>query len=104
MCEKYGNFTETELFFHTDLKAYMDDKFGQEYLKGKRGALYKLLMDRVMRCLIDRGVVKIDTNYEYGQSQMVIYKKTELLERHCTEIMRYQMGDQEEFDRLLPFQ
>ena len=43
MCEKHGSFTETELFFHTKLEAYIDEKLSKEYLEGKQGTRYVLV-------------------------------------------------------------
>ena len=39
MCDKYGTFLEIELFFRTDLKGYIDEKYGQDYLHGKGATL-----------------------------------------------------------------
>ncbi|HZA70785.1 MAG TPA: hypothetical protein VE548_13905 [Nitrososphaeraceae archaeon] len=103
MCDKHGTFTETELFFHTRLRAYFDEKLNQEYLHGKRGTLYKLLMDHVMSCLERRNAVKKSLEYEYGGSEMVLYKKSEILENVCPEILKIGIGAQtSDLDRLLP--
>jgi hypothetical protein len=105
MCDMsgiYDTFPETLLFHRTDLKSYIDPKFSQEYLLGKGGTLYKLIMDNVMDCLKDRDAVEIDTEYEYGDSEMVIYRKQKKLEVMCDEFKKHELGDLTLLDRLLP--
>jgi hypothetical protein len=59
-------------------------------------------MNRVMDCLRDRDAIEIDTEYEYGDSEMVIYRRRDKLENICREITKYDMGDPALLDRLLP--
>ena len=59
----YDTFPEILLFHRTDLKASIDSKFSQEYLKNEGGAIYKFT-------LIDRNAVEIVTEYEYGNLNM----------------------------------
>ena len=105
MCEKsdkYDTFPETDLFHRTDFRGYIDSKLSKEYLTGQRGTLYKLIMNAVMDCLKDRDAIEIDTEYEYGDSEMVIYRKKKRLEDLCQEFKKYEMGDSALLDRLLP--
>jgi hypothetical protein len=101
MSDKYGSFLETELFFRTDLKAYLDEHYGEEYLHGKEGTLYKLLMDKVMNYLLNRHAVEVSKSYPYGESEMKIYKITQKLKNKCKEF-KYEMGDHKLLDELLP--
>jgi hypothetical protein len=102
MCEKYGTFLETELFFRADLKGYIDEKYGRDYLHGKSASLYKLLMDRIMNCLIDRDVVEVSGSYPYGYSEMSVYKTNQRLKDKCGEFEKYEMGDASLLDKHLP--
>jgi hypothetical protein len=55
----YNSFPETLLFHRTAIKAYIDSKFSKEYLHGKgEEIIYKLIMDNVMDCLMDREIVE----------------------------------------------
>jgi hypothetical protein len=61
MCDMIGihdTFPETLLFHRTDLKSHADPKLSQEYSHGTRGTLYKIIMDNVMDCLMDRDTVE----------------------------------------------
>jgi hypothetical protein len=102
MPDSYGGFTETELFLHTNLRAYFDDKLKHEYLEGRRGALYRMLMEHVMTCLEERDAVEISRDYEYGESIMKIYNKTETLKKICSEILSLGLGASDKLDKLLP--
>jgi hypothetical protein len=105
MCQmprSYGGFTETELFLHTNLRAYFDEKLKQDYVQGRRGALYRLLMEHVMDCLEERHAIEISREYECGDSIMVIYNKTKTLNDVCHEILRLGPGKYENLDQLLP--
>jgi hypothetical protein len=104
MCNKYGTFLETELFFRTDLKGYLDERYGQDYLHGKEGTLYKLLMDKIMSCLLNRHALEVSRSYPYGASEMVVYKTTQNLEKKCEEFKKYEMGSYEQLDKLLPLE
>ena len=55
-----------------------------------------------MDCLKDRDAVEIDTEYEYGDSEMVIYRKQKKLEVMCDEFKKHELGDLTLLDRLLP--
>jgi hypothetical protein len=102
MCDKYETFNDRELFHRTDLKAFIDSKLSQEYLAGKGGTLYELVMTNVMNCLIGRNAVEISNKYPYGDSDMVLYKKSKKLMDLCNEFMKYEMGDSKLLDKLLP--
>jgi hypothetical protein len=105
MCEtsdKYEIFPETELFFRTDLKDYIDEKYQQDFLHGESGTLYKLLMDRIMSCLIDRKAVEVFGSYAYNYSEITIYKKTQTLKDRCEEFKKVEMGDSSLLDKYLP--
>lgn len=102
LSEKYGTFLETELFFRTDLKAYLDERYGQQYIQGEENALYKFLMDKVMNCLVNRHAIEVSMRYPYGGFEMVVYKLTQRSKDKCEEFKRYEMGDSILLDRLLP--
>ena len=44
----------------------------------------------------------LDTEYEYGDSEMVIYRKQKKLEVMCDEFKKHELGDLTLLDRLLP--
>jgi hypothetical protein len=98
----YDTFPETLLFHRTDLKAYIDAKFNQEYLHSKGGTIYKLIMDNVMGCLIHRDAVEIVTEYEYGDLKMILYGSKKKLKDMCDDFKKYEMEDFALLDRLFP--
>jgi hypothetical protein len=102
MCDRYSTFPETELFHKTNLKGYIDENYGQHYLHGKRGTLYKLLMDRIMNCLRDRDAVEIAGNYGYGDSEINVYKPTQKLKDNCEKSKKYEMADMSRLDEFFP--
>ena len=101
MCDKYETFLERELSYQTDLEAYLDERYGQDTFVVRR-VLYKLLRDRVMNCLGHKSAVEVTTRYSYGDSEMIVYKKTQRLKDKCEELKKYEMGDSSLLDRLLP--
>lgn len=103
MCDRYSTFPETELFHKTNLKGYIDENYGQHYLHGRRGSLYKLLMDRIMNCLKDRDAVEIAGNYGYGDSEIIIYKPSQNLKEKCEKSKKYEeMADMSRLDEFFP--
>jgi hypothetical protein len=102
MCERDSTFPETELFHKTKLKGYIDENYGQHYLHGRRGTLYKLLMDRIMNCLMDRDAVEIAGNYGYGDSEIIIYKPSQNLKEKCEKSKKYEMEDMSRLDEFFP--
>ena len=76
MCEVsniYNTFPETLLFHRTELKAYIDSKFYKENIHSNgETPPYKLIMDNVMDCLMNRDAVKIVEEYKYGNLNMVL--------------------------------
>jgi hypothetical protein len=102
MCESYSTFPETELFHKTKLKGYIDENYGQHYLHARRGTLYKLLMDRIMNCLMDRDAVEIAGNYGYGDSEIIIYKPSQNLKEKCEKSKKYEMEDMSRLDEFFP--
>jgi hypothetical protein len=105
MCDMiriYDTFPETLLFHRTDLKSYIDQKLSQEYSHGTPGTLYKIIMDNVMDCLMDRDAVEKVTEYEYGDSMMVLYGRKKILNDLRDEFKKYEMIDYALLNRLLP--
>ena len=99
----YTTFPEILLFHRTDLKAYIDSKFSKEYIHGKGGGImYKLIMDNVMDCLMDREAVEIVEEYKYGNLNMILYGQKKKLKDLCDEFKKYEIGDSALLDRLLP--
>jgi hypothetical protein len=98
----YDTFPETLLFHRTDLKSYIDPKFSKEYLHGKGGIIYKLVMDNVMDCLMDREAVEIVEEYKYGNLNMILYGQKRRLKDLCDEFKKYEIVDSALLDRLLP--
>lgn len=98
----YDTFPEILLFHRTDLKVYIDIKFSKEYLRNNEGTLYKLIMDKVMGCLVDRDVVEIVSGYEYGNLKMVLYGRKKKLKDLCDDLKKYEMEDFTSLDRLFP--
>jgi hypothetical protein len=66
-----------------------------------RLVLDKLLMDREMNCLEHKSV-DVVTRYPYGDSQIIVYKKTQRQKAKCEELKKYKMGDSSLLYRLLP--
>ncbi|MBA3749419.1 MAG: hypothetical protein H0X03_00695 [Nitrosopumilus sp.] len=105
MCEMsgiYDTFPETLLFHRNDFKAFIDRKVRHEYSHDKIGRLYKLIMDKIMDCLKARDAVEIVSEYEYGDSKMILYGKKKELKDLCDEFKKYEDGDLALLDRLLP--
>jgi hypothetical protein len=102
MSDRYSTFPETELFHKTKLKGYIDENYGQLYLQGRRGILYKLLMDRIMNCLRDRDAVEIAGNYGYADSEITIYKPSQNLKDKCEKSEKYEMADMSRLDEFFP--
>jgi hypothetical protein len=102
MCDRYSTFSETELFHKTRLKGYIDENYGQHYLHGRRGTLYKLLMDRIMNCLMDRDAVETAGNYVYGDSEIIIYRPSPNLRDKCEKSRKYEMADISRLDEFFP--
>ena len=102
MSDRYSTFPETELFHKTKLKGYIDENYGQLYLQGRRGILYKLLMDRIMDCLRDRDAVEIAGNYGYADSEITIYKPSQNLKDKCEKSKKYEMADISRLDEFFP--
>ena len=98
----YDTFPETLLFHRTDLKAYIDPKFSQEYLHDEGGPIYKFTMDNVMSSLMDRDVVEIVTEYEYGNLKMALYGRKKKLKDMCDALKNYEMEDFTLLDKLFP--
>jgi hypothetical protein len=99
----YNTFPEILLFHRTDLKAYIDSKISKEYIHGKGGGImYKLIMDNVMDCLMDREAVEIVEEYKYGNLNMILYGQKKKLKDLCDEFKKYEIGDSALLDRLLP--
>jgi hypothetical protein len=107
MCEVsniYNTFPETLLFHRTDLKDYIDYKFSKEtnHSNGENPP-YKLIMDNVMDCLMDRDAVEMVEEYKYGNFNMVLYGQTKKFKDACNEFMKYnEIDDPFLIDRLLP--
>jgi len=55
---------------------HLDERYGQDYLHSKEGTHFKLLMDRVMNCLLNRHAVEVSMRYPYGGYEMMVYRKT----------------------------
>jgi hypothetical protein len=89
-------------FLELILKGYIDEKYGRDYLHGKSATLYKLLMDRIMNCLIERDVVEVSGSYPYGYSEMSVYKTNQRLKDKRGEFEKYEMGDASLLDKHLP--
>jgi hypothetical protein len=102
MSDRYSTFPETELFHKTKLKGYIDENYGQLYLQGRRGILYKLLMDRIMDCLRDRDAVETAGNYGYADSEITIYKPSQNLKDKCEKSKKYEMADISRLDEFFP--
>ena len=98
----YDTFPETLLFHRTDLKSYIDPKFSKEYLHGKGGIIYKLVMDNVMDCLMNREAIEIVDEYKYGNLNMILYGQKRRLKDLCDEFKKYEIVDSALLDRLLP--
>ena len=54
-----------------------------------------------MNCLEHKSV-DVVTRYPYGDSQIIVYKKTQRLKAQCEELKKYEMGDSSLLYRLLP--
>ena len=104
MCDVSGifeTFPETLLFLRTDLKSAIDDKFSQKSFHHKEKTIYKLVMDNVMNCLMERDAIEIVSEYEYGDFKMILYGKKKLKDL-CDEFRKYESGNLELLDKLLP--
>jgi hypothetical protein len=97
----YETFPETLLFHRTALKSAIDDKFSQKSSHHKEKTIYKLVMDNVMNCLMKRDAIEIVSEYEYGDFKMILYGKKKLKDL-CDEFKKYETGDLELLDKLLP--
>lgn len=98
----YDIFPEVLLFHRTDLKADIDLKINQENLRNAGGALYKLIMDNAMSTLIERDVIEVVGEYEYGNLKIVLYGRKKKLGDLCNEIKGYKVGDFVLVDKLFP--
>ena len=58
-------------------------------------------MDNVMNCLMKRDAIEIVSEYEYGDFKMILYGKKKLKDL-CDEFKKYETGDLELLDKLLP--
>jgi hypothetical protein len=98
----YDTFPKTLLFHRTDLKAYIDPKFSQEYLHDEGGPIYKFTIDNIMSSLMDRDVVEIVTEYEYGNLKMALYGRKKKLKDMCDTLKNYETEDFTLLDKLFP--
>jgi hypothetical protein len=98
----YDTFPEILLFHRTDRKTYIDTKFSQKYLHNEGGAIYKFTMDNVMRSLLDRNVVEIVTEYQYGSLKMTLYSIKKKLKEMCDDLKKHEMRDFILIDKLFP--
>jgi hypothetical protein len=110
MRNKYASFPETELLDKTGAEGYIDEKLKQDYVIGRPDSYYKLLMNRVMKSLIQRHAVEIARHHGYGGLgdegiDLDYYKITHQLDVNkqvCEQIINHGMMSCIELDRLLP--
>jgi hypothetical protein len=86
ICENhYGQkiFHQIDLLKNTGLHAFIDEKMQTDFTYGRRGTVYKLLMDEVMNSLVDRGAVKLFLEQSWGNTTLNYYKVLERLTNNC---------------------
>ena len=82
ICE-HGNepVADFQLFLNSGLKGYMaDEKLMKDYVLDNAGNLYKVFVDRVLKSLIDRNLLR-EVKENYGGVEMASYEVLTSCER-----------------------
>jgi hypothetical protein len=80
-----------QLFMRSGLKGFMgSEPLMKDYVLDDAENVYKVFIDRVMRCLVDRGLVR---QVRRTGEETVSYEGTDLLREKCPRFMDYLMGD-----------
>jgi hypothetical protein len=70
-----------QLFLNSGLKGYMaDEKLMKDYVLDNAGNLYKVFVDRVLKSLIDRNLLR-EVKENYGGVEMASYEVLTSCER-----------------------
>ena len=94
ICE-HGNepVADFQLFLNSGLKGYMaDEKLMKDYVLDNAGNLYKVFVDRVLKSLIDRNLLR-EVKENYGGVEMASYESTYLMRAKSPQFMKYLMSD-----------
>jgi hypothetical protein len=85
--------TDYQLFLRSGLKAYMgDEKLMKDYVLDNAGNVYKVFVDRVLKSLIDRNLLR-EVKEKYGGIEMVSYESTDLMREKNSQFTKYLMSD-----------
>lgn len=62
----------------------------KDYVLDDPRNVYKIFIDRVMKCLVDRGFLR---QIRRTGEETISYESTDLLRKKCPQFMKYLMGD-----------
>jgi hypothetical protein len=92
ICET-GPATDYQLILRSGLEGYMgNEQLMKDYVLDNARNVYKVFIDRVLRSLVDRDLLR-EVRENYGGVEMVSYEATDLMTEKCPEFRRYLMGD-----------
>jgi hypothetical protein len=69
-----------------------DEKLMKDYVLDNAGNLYKAFVDRVLKSLIDRNLLR-EVKENYGGVEMASYESTDLMRAKSPQFMKYLMSD-----------
>jgi hypothetical protein len=85
--------TDYQLFLNSGLKAYMgNEKLMKDYVLDSAGNLYKVFVDRVLKSLIDRNLLR-EVKENYGGVEHSSYESTDLMREKSSHFTKYSMSD-----------
>jgi hypothetical protein len=80
-----------QLFMRSGSEGFMgSEPKMKDYVLDDARNVYKVFIDRVMKCLVDRGLVR---QVRRTGEETVSYEGTDLLMEKCPRFMKYLMGD-----------
>ena len=86
----FGPTTDYTLFVNSGLRGYMcDEPMMKEYVLDNADNVYRVFINRVLKCLVDKGLFK-KLNTTDGDTE---YEGTDLLKQKCSQFKKYLMGD-----------
>lgn len=102
MCESGKEvFTDYELFLRSGLDAFMgDEKAMKDWVLDKKENVYKVFLEEVMECLVQRRLVTRRERTDTDGQNIVEYPRTQLLVEKCPEFLKYLLGNIDDISKL----
>jgi hypothetical protein len=69
-----------------------DEKLMKEYVLDNTDNVYKVFINRVLKCLVYKGLFRIKNNTS-KEEEGTEYEGTDLLKQKCSKFTEYLMGD-----------